>query len=43
MQIIGPPWGEATVLEFAHAYEQATAWHKRRPKWLIDSTLPLDS
>jgi len=30
MQIIGPPWGEATVLQFAHAYEQATAWHKRR-------------
>ena len=29
LQIIGPHWGEATVLKLAHAYEQATAWHKR--------------
>jgi Asp-tRNA(Asn)/Glu-tRNA(Gln) amidotransferase A subunit family amidase len=32
LQIIGPSWGEARVLHLAHAYEQATAWHKRRPK-----------
>ncbi len=31
LQIIGPHWGEARVLQFAHAYEQATAWHKREP------------
>jgi len=31
LQIIGPHWGEATVLQLAHAYEQATAWHKREP------------
>src|SRR6266853_6390994 len=31
MQIIGPHWGEAKVLQLAHAYEQATAWHKREP------------
>ncbi len=31
MQISGPPGGEATVLRLAHAYEQATEWHKRRP------------
>jgi aspartyl-tRNA(Asn)/glutamyl-tRNA(Gln) amidotransferase subunit A len=31
MQIIGPPSGEATVLRLAHAYEQATDWHNRRP------------
>src|SRR5262249_39849470 len=31
LQIIGPHWGEAQVLQLAHAYEQATAWHKRRP------------
>jgi Asp-tRNA(Asn)/Glu-tRNA(Gln) amidotransferase A subunit family amidase len=31
LQIIGPHWGEARVLRFAHAYEQATAWHKREP------------
>jgi len=31
LQIIGPHWGEAKLLQFAHAYEQATAWHKREP------------
>jgi aspartyl-tRNA(Asn)/glutamyl-tRNA(Gln) amidotransferase subunit A len=31
LQIAGPPWGEAVVLRLACAYEQATAWHKRRP------------
>jgi len=32
LQIIGPHWGEATVLQLAYAYEQATEWHKRQPK-----------
>jgi len=31
LQIVGPRWGEATVLQLAHAYEQATTWHKREP------------
>jgi Asp-tRNA(Asn)/Glu-tRNA(Gln) amidotransferase A subunit family amidase len=31
LQIAGPPWGEAVVLRLAHAYEQVTNWHKRRP------------
>ncbi|MDP9159740.1 MAG: amidase [Acidobacteriota bacterium] len=31
MQIIGPPWGESRVLQLAHAFEQATDWHLRRP------------
>jgi aspartyl-tRNA(Asn)/glutamyl-tRNA(Gln) amidotransferase subunit A len=31
LQIIGPHWREAKVLQLAHAYEQATAWHKREP------------
>ena len=30
MQITGPQFGEAKVLALAHAYEQATGWHKRR-------------
>ncbi|HTZ82828.1 MAG TPA: amidase [Candidatus Acidoferrales bacterium] len=30
MQIAGPPWREDLVLRLAHAYEQATAWHKRQ-------------
>jgi aspartyl-tRNA(Asn)/glutamyl-tRNA(Gln) amidotransferase subunit A len=31
LQIIGPAWGEARVLQLAFAYEQTTAWHKRKP------------
>ena len=30
VQIAGPHWREDLVLRLAHAYEQATAWHKRR-------------
>jgi aspartyl-tRNA(Asn)/glutamyl-tRNA(Gln) amidotransferase subunit A len=29
LQIAGPHWREDLVLRLAHAYEQATAWHKR--------------
>jgi aspartyl-tRNA(Asn)/glutamyl-tRNA(Gln) amidotransferase subunit A len=32
LQIVGPHWGEARVLQLAHVYEQATAWHKRVPR-----------
>ena len=31
LQIAGPHWREDLVLRLAHAYEQATAWHKRHP------------
>jgi Asp-tRNA(Asn)/Glu-tRNA(Gln) amidotransferase A subunit family amidase len=31
LQIAGPHWREAKVLQLAQAYEQATAWHKRKP------------
>jgi aspartyl-tRNA(Asn)/glutamyl-tRNA(Gln) amidotransferase subunit A len=31
LQIVGPPWGEESVLRLAHALEQATDWHTRRP------------
>jgi aspartyl-tRNA(Asn)/glutamyl-tRNA(Gln) amidotransferase subunit A len=31
LQIIGPRLGEARVLALAHAYEQATDWHRREP------------
>jgi aspartyl-tRNA(Asn)/glutamyl-tRNA(Gln) amidotransferase subunit A len=31
VQISGPRFGEATVLALAHAYEQATEWHRRMP------------
>ncbi|MFC1988679.1 Asp-tRNA(Asn)/Glu-tRNA(Gln) amidotransferase subunit GatA [Chloroflexota bacterium] len=31
MQIIGKPFSEETILKIAHAYEQATEWHKSKP------------
>ena len=31
MQLAGRPFAESTVLRVAHAYEQATDWHTRRP------------
>lgn len=31
LQIVGRPFDEATVLRLGHAYEQATAWQRRRP------------
>jgi aspartyl-tRNA(Asn)/glutamyl-tRNA(Gln) amidotransferase subunit A len=31
LQIIGKPLGEETVLRVAHAFEQATAHHRRHP------------
>ncbi len=31
LQIAGPHWEEARVLQLAYAYEQSTTWHKRQP------------
>ena len=31
LQVVGPALGDAAVLRTAHAYEQATQWHKMRP------------
>jgi aspartyl-tRNA(Asn)/glutamyl-tRNA(Gln) amidotransferase subunit A len=31
LQLIGRWWDESTVFRAAHAYEQATDWHTRRP------------
>jgi aspartyl-tRNA(Asn)/glutamyl-tRNA(Gln) amidotransferase subunit A len=31
LQIIGPRWGEECMFRVAHAYEQATAWHREKP------------
>lgn len=32
LQIVGPPFAEATLLRVAHAYEAATPWRERRPQ-----------
>jgi aspartyl-tRNA(Asn)/glutamyl-tRNA(Gln) amidotransferase subunit A len=31
LQMAGAPFAESTVLALAHAYEQATEWHRRMP------------
>ena len=31
LQLMGPQWGESTILRVAHAYEQATPWHEKKP------------
>ena len=31
LQIVGRPFDDETVMKVAHAYEQATPWHTRRP------------
>ena len=31
LQIAGAPFAESTIFMLAHAYEQATEWHTRRP------------
>ena len=31
LQLLGKPFQEASLLQIAHAYEQATEWHKARP------------
>jgi aspartyl-tRNA(Asn)/glutamyl-tRNA(Gln) amidotransferase subunit A len=30
LQLLGQPFGEATLFRLAHAYEQSTAWHKEK-------------
>ena len=31
LQLLGKPFGEATLLKLAQAYEQSTAWHREKP------------
>ena len=31
LQIVGPQWGEGSVLAIAHAFQKATAWHIKHP------------
>ena len=32
LQLLGRPFDEARILQLAHAFEQDTEWHKRRPE-----------
>jgi aspartyl-tRNA(Asn)/glutamyl-tRNA(Gln) amidotransferase subunit A len=31
IQLVAPHWGESALLNVAHAYQQVTDWHRRRP------------
>jgi aspartyl-tRNA(Asn)/glutamyl-tRNA(Gln) amidotransferase subunit A len=31
LQLLGKPFGEETILQIAHAYEQSTDWHQQKP------------
>ena len=31
LQLIGPHLGEEVILQAAHAYEQTTNWHNKKP------------
>jgi aspartyl-tRNA(Asn)/glutamyl-tRNA(Gln) amidotransferase subunit A len=36
LHLVGAPLGDATILRAAHAYEQATEWHKSHPPLLAN-------
>jgi aspartyl-tRNA(Asn)/glutamyl-tRNA(Gln) amidotransferase subunit A len=40
LQISGPAFGETGVLALAHAYQQATDWHKRQPPLTPETKVP---
>ena len=41
LQISGPRFGEVNVLALAHAYKEATEWHKRQPPLQPDTKVPV--
>ena len=40
MQLIGRPFGDATVLRAGHAYQRATDWHTRHPQLVPGAQQP---
>ena len=40
LQIAGAHWAEIDVIALAHAYQEATEWHKRRPPLQPDTKVP---
>ncbi len=41
LQISGPRFGEVNVFALAHAYQEATDWHKRKPPLQPDTKVPV--
>ena len=42
LQLLGKPFGEETLLNIAHAYEQATLWHKEKPAILMPVNIAMN-
>jgi aspartyl-tRNA(Asn)/glutamyl-tRNA(Gln) amidotransferase subunit A len=42
LQLLGKPFGEETILQIAHAYEQSTGWHKEKPPGDSEAAAPTD-
>jgi aspartyl-tRNA(Asn)/glutamyl-tRNA(Gln) amidotransferase subunit A len=40
LQIAGAQWAEINVFALAHAYQEATEWHKKRPPLTPDAKVP---
>lgn len=40
LMLVGPRFSEAKLLALAHAYEQATDWHQRRPPLTAETPIP---
>lgn len=40
MQILGRPFGEATILRIGHAYQSATGWHRLHPELTAHAESP---
>ncbi len=40
LQIAGAHWAEINVIALAHAYQEATEWHKKRPPLQPDAKVP---
>ena len=38
MQVVGHPFGDATAMAVAHAYERATSWRSRRPPLFAEAS-----
>lgn len=36
-QLIGKPFDESTLLQLGHAYQNATTWHRERPKTIVSA------
>jgi aspartyl-tRNA(Asn)/glutamyl-tRNA(Gln) amidotransferase subunit A len=37
LQVLAPRFADARVFQVAHAYEQATAWHRSRSPFAIEA------